>query len=52
MFKFIGKMTATLVIFALILSFLLALIPVVVFVVPPVAFVMWGIKRMKNKELK
>lgn len=52
MFKFIGKMTALLVMFALIISFIIALIPVMLFIVPPVAFVIWGIKRMKNKELK
>ena len=52
MFKFIVETVATLVMLVLILSFLSALIPVVVFAIPPVVLVIWGIKRMKNKELK
>lgn len=52
MLKFIGKMTALLVMFALTISFIIALVPVMLFVVPPVALVIWGIKRIKNKDLE
>lgn len=45
MFKFIGKMTALLVMFTLILSFIIALVPVMLFIVPPVALVIWELKE-------